>query len=247
MPARRATAFLLVAALLAGCGGGEDDRAPATTIAVGRGATSAVVFRPAGDEARPPAVVFLHGWGAVMPEIYGAWIAHLVAQGNEVIFPRYQPAPRAGAARARAAAAAGVRAALRRAPVDERSLVFAGHSAGGALAADLAAGARAAGLPVPRAVFAAYPGRAVRGRPIGLGEVDPAAIPRTTRVVALAGADDRVVGDAAARRLARRAHGELVRVRDPAVDDHLGPQRDSPAARRIFWARLDALLAASRR
>ena len=35
-------------------------------------------------------VVFLHGWFAVNPGFYGAWIDHLVRDGNIVIFPRYQ-------------------------------------------------------------------------------------------------------------------------------------------------------------
>ena len=35
-------------------------------------------------------VVFLHGWFAVNPGFYGAWIDHLVRDGRIVIFPRYQ-------------------------------------------------------------------------------------------------------------------------------------------------------------
>ena len=35
-------------------------------------------------------VVFMHGYGAYNPMIYGAWIKHLVLNGNIVIFPRYQ-------------------------------------------------------------------------------------------------------------------------------------------------------------
>ena len=35
-------------------------------------------------------MVFLHGWFAVNPGFYGAWIDHLVRNGRIVIFPRYQ-------------------------------------------------------------------------------------------------------------------------------------------------------------
>ena len=33
-------------------------------------------------------MVFLHGWFAVNPGFYGAWIDHLVRDGKIVIFPR---------------------------------------------------------------------------------------------------------------------------------------------------------------
>ena len=35
-------------------------------------------------------IVFIHGYGAIDPLIYGKWIRHLVLQGNIVIYPRYQ-------------------------------------------------------------------------------------------------------------------------------------------------------------
>jgi hypothetical protein len=41
----------------------------------------------------------------------------------------------------------------------------------------------------------------------------------------------------------RRAY-ELIR--DPAVSDHLGPQRADAASRRVFWRHLDALIADAR-
>ena len=77
-----------------------------------------------------------------------------------------------------------------------------------------------------------------------------AAIPPATRLVALYGADDQTVGDVTAKRTIARAttdEEELIRVDDPAVDDHLGPQRSGPQTRRQFWRRLDALIDAVRR
>ena len=35
-------------------------------------------------------VLFMHGYGAYNPMIFGAWIRHLVEDGNIVIYPRYQ-------------------------------------------------------------------------------------------------------------------------------------------------------------
>ena len=97
--------------------------------------------------------------------------------------------------------------------------------------------------------FSAYPGRRLEGVPFGLPELDPGKIPAVTRVVALAGTRDRVVGMGPARRLARLAGARrrsLVVVRDPAAADHLGPQRADATARREFWARLDRLIEAAR-
>ena len=124
--------------------------------------------------------------------------------------------------------------------------MVAGHSAGGALAADYAAIARTARLPVPVAVFSAYPGRTLRGISVGIPEIDPAQIPPSTQVVALAGSDDRVVGSQVARRIAQETGGQLVVVDDPRASDHLGPQRADATSRREFWARLDALIRRAR-
>ncbi|WP_205696076.1 alpha/beta hydrolase fold domain-containing protein [Conexibacter sp. SYSU D00693] len=212
---------------------------------VGVGARAAYVLRPPDAPARRPlpTVVFLHGWTAVSPKQYGGWLLHLLAGGHQVVFPVYQEPPFIGLDGVLADAAEGVHAALRRAPADQDDVVVAGHSAGGALAADLAAGARALGLPRPRAVFAAYPGRSILGLPALLPERDPRTTPRGTTVVALAGTEDVVVGTRWARRIARAVPGgRFVLVRDPEVADHLAPQREDAAARRTFWARLDALL-----
>src|SRR5437879_2234893 len=57
----------------------------------GTGGQSYWLFEPA--EPKPelaPVVVFVHGWLAVNPGAYGAWIDHLARSGRIVIFPRYQ-------------------------------------------------------------------------------------------------------------------------------------------------------------
>lgn len=252
---RALAAAAAAAALLAGCGGASG---PAPTarrpppalrrLVVGRGATAAVVLRPAGGPARRPGVLFLHGWGAVDPATYGPWLRHLAAEGNAVIYPRYQLSALSPPSCAFGAMVAGVRAALARVPIAPGSLVVAGHSAGGALAADYAASARALGLPPARAVFAVYPGRSLRGLPFTLPVRGGGAIPPATRVVALAGARDAIVGSTTARAIAaaRVRRRRLVVVRDPAAADHLAPQRAGVASRRAFWAPLDALIRRAR-
>ena len=235
---------MLLAASLAGCGG-NDDGSRLVTETVGRGSQTATIVRPDVDR-RLPVVLFLHGWGATRPRFYRPWLDHLAREGNAVIYPRYQDSFVDEPAEVLGNALAGTRMAL--AAIDEQpgSLVVAGHSAGGALAADYAAIARTGGLPEPVAVFSAYPGRTLSRVRVGIPEIDPSRIPSSTEVVALAGTNDRVVGQRVARRIARATGGRLVVVDDPRVSDHLGPQRADAASRRTFWARLDALIRRAR-
>ena len=255
---------LAVAALLAtaaaGCGQDQENArrgrhsplAKLLRIEVGHGERSAVILRPRRATRALPLVIFIHGIFATEPRYYGAWLKHLVGEGNEVIYPRYQE-PLTPPAAFLANAIAGIRAALPVEPVRPGTLVVAGHSAGGALSADYAASARGDGLPVPRLVFAVYPGRGLRGVPLRIPEMDPAGIPRSTRIVALAGARDRIVGTTVAREIvddatqvprARRAYRLL---KDPHIDHHLAPLRGDAAARRAFWGPLDRMIKQARR
>jgi hypothetical protein len=251
-------AALTALVLLAGCGGAataptvDVSRLPPNGLAdverleLGRGDGAVVVYRPRGAPRRPPGVLFLHGWGATDPVAYGRWIVHLVRAGNEVVYPRYQRGVASRPDRAFDGVVRGVITAMSAAPVRRGSLVVAGHSAGGAMAADYAAAAaRIPALPRPRAVFSVYPGRRIPGIPIGLPEAR-GDVPRTTRVVALAGARDSVVGTSWAQRIARRAHGRYVLVTDPLVADHAAPQRFDAHARRAFWRPLDRLIRRAR-
>ena len=252
---RRAAALLFAALALAGCG---DAPRPApgppaiVTEQVGRGAQTAWIVRQDVPGIQP-VVLFLHGWGATEPRFYRPWLDHLARQGVTVIYPRYQDSFLMPPAQALGNALAGVRLALARVGGEPGQFVVVGHSAGGALAADYAAIATTAKLPVPMAVLALYPGRTLRGAPLSIPEIDPGRIPGFVRIEALAGERDTTVGTTVARRIVAgaaqvaRARRRYTLVRDPAVADHLGPQRSGPATRRVFWARLDALLAAVRR
>lgn len=221
----------------------------AARLDVGDGARGAALFVPRADEARRgPVVIFLHGWVALDPRRYGAWIAHLVRRGATVVYPAYQTRPAYEPARALPDLLAGVRAALAHVRLEGRPLVVAGHSTGGALAADYAAVAPAARMPAPAAVMSVYPGRRLRHLARPVPPVDLAAIAPGTPLVALAGERDRSVGTRPAREIvarAVRADTRLLVVRDDRVDDHSAPRRDDPVARRTFWGALDALIDAA--
>ena len=252
---------LVIAVLLsAGLGGGGGDAPPPTAtqpayvpdsaerVNVGGGVTGAAIFRPR-ERATGAVVVFLHGWAAVDPEFYGPWIDHLVRRGTTVIYPAYQEAPFLDAVTPLPNTLVALRLAFEEVALAGQRLVVAGHSAGGALAADYAASAKAAGLPVPAAVFSVYPGRAIgEGTPVQLRPVDAGKIAAGTRMLVLAGARDRLVGTRWAREIARtatRADVTLRIVRDARVDDHGAPARAEPASRRQFWAPLDRLVDAT--
>jgi acetyl esterase/lipase len=236
---------MVVAAV--GCGDEKVER-----LTVGRGPEGAVVLLPPEAREPLPAVIFLHGWRSFGTDDYEPWLEHLVARGNAVIYPAYEARGFSLPGSWLDNTLAGVRAALEEVEVQPGSVVVAGHSAGGALAADYAAAAPAAGLPPARAVFSIYPGRGLRGLPGRIPRADPAAVPPQTRILAVAGGGDTAVGDAEARAIvampervpaSRRRFEEIT---DPDVDDHRAPQRDDAAARRAFWRRLDRLIEVAR-
>lgn len=225
---------------------------PVVRFTIGSVPTSVDIVRRSGTRTPRTTVLFLHGWGLTSRADYRAWLRHLAAMGNTVLAPRYLRSARDDPALVRRRVLRAVRRALERVEVARGSLVVVGHSAGAALAADYAAIARASGLPVPAAVFAVFPGRRILGFPGGIPEADPARIARSTRLVALAGESDRVVGQEPARALVARAttipssRRRFVLVSNPKVSDHLAPLRDTPPARAAFWRRLDRLIATVR-
>ena len=57
----------------------------------GSGARAAWVFVSERPRLAPlPVVIFMHGYRALDPYDYGAWIDHLVRHGNVVIYPIYE-------------------------------------------------------------------------------------------------------------------------------------------------------------
>ena len=152
---------------------------------------------PGLDSAR--VVVFMHGYGAYNPMIYGQWINHLVRRGNIVIFPRYQRnlifprPPRFGRN-----AAQGIRDALveldtgRHVKPAKAPLVIAGHSYGGVVAADLGVNFAAYGIPQPEALLLCSPGSGpLRGGRLKSYE----KMPENTYLLIMISEGDHVVGD----------------------------------------------------
>lgn len=191
----------------------EGPRYPHAKVAryeIGQGPRSYWLFEP--DEPKPeraPVVVFLHGWFSVNPAIYGAWIDHLVRSGKTVVFPRYQndvgTLPRDFLPNALFAVrdSLGVLAAGKghvRPDLDRFALI--GHSAGGNLAAQVAAvsGDRDSGLPKVQAVVVVMPGEVLPSREPKLSQ-----IPESTLLTVAVGEDDVVVGDLRARQIFRQA------------------------------------------
>lgn len=206
--------------------------------AIGRGARSYWLFEPAGPapEGPAPVVVFLHGWLAVNPGVYGAWIEHLTRSGCVVVYPRYQwdwTTPPAEFLPNAAAAVADAWDVLATAPgrvrPDGSRFALIGHSAGANLAVLMAAG-RPEGLPRAGAVVAVMPGEV-----LPLDEPSPAELPAETRLLVMVGDRDAVVGDARARQIFAEStavgaeNKEYVYYRTdregpvPLVADHLAP------------------------
>ncbi|HZP66760.1 MAG TPA: alpha/beta hydrolase [Rudaea sp.] len=164
------------------------------------GARGGWLFTPADPvPARAPVVVFCHGWGALEPKGYRAWIDHIVRRGNIVIWPNYQDSLRVRGEDFLPNAVAGVHAGLdelasgreRIAPDLERVAVV-GHSAGGLLSAELAVVAAREHLPAFRAVMPVQPGDGSRDgrRRATIPSVDFAPMPASTLLLVVVGADD---------------------------------------------------------
>lgn len=143
-------------------------------------------------------VVFLHGYGAYNPMVYGKWIKHLVAKGNIVIYPRYQknlvwPRPFAFPANA----AKGIRDALKvlesEGHVKPRldKVAYFGHSYGGVIATNLATHLKKYRVPAPASMLLAQPGS---GPFKGARLEDYSNLPQDLQLVIVASEDDYVVG-----------------------------------------------------
>jgi predicted esterase len=217
----------------------------------GSGAAQVWLLLPAG----PPhaIVVFGHGWKSQPPASPSAWVAqfgpwldHLVAAKDAVIFPRYQlGGDNRGLARV-SSWRDGLTRAFARLPAQSTPIVAAGYSYGASLALTYAANARRWGFPAVAAVDSIFPAGPIPGSPLP-------ALPRSTRVLIQVGDRDSEAGASGASAFwrwlashpATRKRYVVVHSANGLIATHAAPKLTTPAARRAFWAPLDALVAAS--
>jgi len=118
-------------------------------------------FLPKPESA--PLIVFNHGWSAMHPIFYRAWINHIVKKGNIVVYPRYQKGLVRGFEKFTKNAVNAVKDAIEilnsgwhvRPELDKFAIV--GHSLGGGITANMAALAIEEGLPIPKAIMPVQP------------------------------------------------------------------------------------------
>jgi pimeloyl-ACP methyl ester carboxylesterase len=147
------------------------------------------VYEPADPvPASAPVVLFLHGWQAYRPDMYGAWMAHVARKGYVVVWSQYdrnligvwQWARNAmltwiDALDRLATPGRGFRVRPERDEGGRVRTAIVGHSAGAYLAAILAAKAPgSAGCPVPAAIVALQPARKGWIPGADLSRIDPA-------------------------------------------------------------------------
>jgi predicted esterase len=188
-----------------GPGGAQAASAEVVAREMREGAQGWWLFAPAAPvPARAPVVVFCHGWGAMAPAHYRAWIDHIVRRGIIVVWPNYQDSLHTPGADFLANATAAMRDAFAALAADThgiqpdlRRVAVVGHSAGGVLAAQLGAVAQHEGLPTFRAVMAVEPGDGSREgrRRAGIPAIDLAPMPATTLFLVVVGADDHWAGE----------------------------------------------------
>lgn len=160
------------------------------------------IFLPSSPSpAKAPVVIFCHGWNAIRPAGYQAWINHLVSRGNIVIWPNYQDRLLEPTREALSNAVSGVKAGLeilRSNPggvqPDLHRIAVVGHSAGGMIASGIAATAAAEGLPKMRALMAVEPGDSQRGGMASVPLADLRGLPPDIRLLILVGEEDASVG-----------------------------------------------------
>ncbi len=149
---------------------------------------------PTPDSAN--VVVFCHGLGMLNPRAYGAFIKHLVRQGNIVIYPRYQRTLDLGTAIAtfNDSCAKGILKALDtiQQPGHVKGRIenyfILGHSVGGVLTANMTMLHQQYGLPKPLSAFSMQPGAAT----YLMSDYSP--FPADVKFLIAIGEDDAIVG-----------------------------------------------------
>ena len=203
------------------------------TQQIGTGPRSYLLFEPAEPTpAIAPVVVFLHGWLAMNPGVYGAWIDHLVRSGNIVIYPRYMDEWETPVDQFLPNALDGIVDAfdvLSASPFhvkpDRTKFALIGHSTGGVLSVQVAAAISSRRLPEPTSIVAVTPGELLPTKGPDLALISP-----KTLLVVIAAEHDLLVGDGPARRIYREATSV------PASRKKFVLYRTDVRGRPRFWA-----------
>lgn len=188
------------AQVLDGPGGSNYSHAGVLQTGYGSGSHEFWIFEPADPTpTSAPVIVFNHGWGAMFPVFYRAWVEHLVKRGNIVIYPRYQLTLNIGVRQATEHAIRSVQDAiliLQNGPVQPELENFAivGHSLGGGITAEMAVLAQENTIPIPKAVMPVQP--YLRDDTM---MNDFHQMPPTVLLLVVVGEDDTIAGDASAR------------------------------------------------
>jgi len=230
-----------------GPGGADYPYTEVTRNVYGKGNNQYWIFEPASPSPQSaPLIVFNHGWGAMQPMPYGAWIEHIVRKGNIVIYPRYQAILRTPTETMTQNAINAVKDAISRLQsgghvmpqLDKFAIV--GHSLGGTISANMAALAASVGLPQPKALMVVEPADPpettlpfAQNEPSMLGDYN--TIPANILMLVVIGSDDGIVFDITAKTIFNHArqvsfanknfvtivtdsHGE-----PPLIADHFAP------------------------
>ncbi|MEW5802296.1 MAG: alpha/beta hydrolase [bacterium] len=184
-----------------GVGGADYIHGKVISNSYGFGALKYYIFEP--DSPKPetaPLVLFLHGWGVLSPNPYGAWIEHIVRKGNIVVYPIYQssryiPEEHTGIVTRSLQRAITMLKTRGHVEPDLNKFAIVGHSYGGILGVNIST-LEAAGVPVPKAVMAVEP-KCNMFTPLG----DFSKIPADTLLLTVVGDQDLVAGDGYAREI----------------------------------------------
>lgn len=167
------------------------------------------LFEPADPKPESaPVVVFNHGWSAMTPGGYRAWINHIVRRGNIVIYPRYQASLRTMPATMSTNAIAATKDALQRLATESGhvrpqldKLAVVGHSAGGQISAGMGARAASSGLPPFKAVMCVQPGKTWGPQITQIPLDDVSTMPASTLLLTVVGDRDTIAKDIDAKRI----------------------------------------------
>lgn len=152
-----------------------------------------------------PVIVFMHGYSAYNPMVYGQWIGHLVKSGNIVIFPRYQenmvstpPEEFVGNTVKAITDGLAKQAEPGRVHPKAHELIMVGHSFGGAIIGNLLATYDQYDLPECKGAMFVSPGTGpIEGFMLDSYET----IPASTKMLLMVSEGDIVVRDIFAKKV----------------------------------------------